>query len=210
MTNKEFIFSVKKSIQESLNISLEELSKKTKIKTQRLKSIIYQNDNIYINDLFSIARALNLRIEFDLGDDYTVCEDELLYWDFEKYNNLKNQFLLKAENSSNSSDKEYYLSRRNILLKNEKSFNMLRFLLCSRIEKQMRILELSSSEMATLLNVTDYYFIGLINGEENFPLSLLFKVTSILNLDCIIKFEALIKANAIIEAWHIHYTVVRI
>ena len=28
MTNKEFIFSVKKSIQESLNISLEELSKK--------------------------------------------------------------------------------------------------------------------------------------------------------------------------------------
>lgn len=200
MTNKEFIFSVKKSIQESLNISLEELSKKTKIKTQRLKAIIFQNDNIYINDLFSIARALNLRIEFDLGDDYTVCEDELLYWDFEKYNNLKNQFLLKAENSSNSSDKEYYLSRRNILLKNEKSFNMLRFLLCSRIEKQMRILELSSSEMATLLNVTDYYFIGLINGEENFPLSLLFKVTSILNLDCIIKFEALIKANAIIEA----------
>lgn len=200
MTNKEFIFSVKKSIQESLNISLEELSKKTKIKTQRLKAIIFQNDNIYINDLFSIARALNLRIEFDLGDDYTVCEDELLYWDFEKYNNLKNQFLLKAENSSNSSDKEYYLSRRNILLKNEKSFNMLRFLLCSRIEKQMRILELSSSEMATILNVTDYYFIGLMNGEENFPLSLLFKVTSILNLDCIIKFEALIKANAIIEA----------
>ena len=140
MTNKEFIFSVKKSIQDSLTISLDELSKKTKIKTQRLKSIIYQNDNIYINDLFSIARALNLRIEFDLGDDYTVCEDELLYWDFEKYNNLKNQFLLKAENSSNSSDKEYYLSRRNILLKNEKSFNMLRFLLCSRIEKQMRIL----------------------------------------------------------------------
>lgn len=200
MTNKEFIFSVKKSIQDSLTISLDELSKKTKIKTQRLKSIIYQNDNIYINDLFSIARALNLRIEFDLGDDYTVCEDELLYWDFEKYNNLKNQFLLKAENSSNSSDKEYYLSRRNILLKNEKSFNMLRFLLCSRIEKQMRILELSSSEMATILNVTDYYFIGLMNGEENFPLSLLFKVTSILNLDCIIKFEALIKANAIIEA----------
>ena len=50
MTNKEFIFSVKKSIQDSLTISLDELSKKTKIKTQRLKSIIYQNDNIYIND----------------------------------------------------------------------------------------------------------------------------------------------------------------
>lgn len=200
MTNKEFIFSVKKTIQESLNISLEELSKKTKIKTQRLKSIIYQNDNIYINDLFSIARALNLRIEFDLGDDYTVCEDELLYWDFEEYNKIKSQFLLKAENSSNSSDREYYLSRRNILLKNEKSFNMLRFLLCSRIEKQMRIVELSSSEMATLLNVTTYYFVGLINGEENFPLNLLFKITSILNLDCIIKFEPLIKAEAKIEA----------
>ncbi len=200
MTNKEFIFSVKKSIQDSLTISLDELSKKTKIKTQRLKSIIYKNDNIYINDLFSIARALNLRIEFVLGDAYELSEDELLYWDFEKYNKLKSQFLLKAENSSNSGDREYYLSRRNILLKNEKSFNMLRFLLCSRIEKQMRIVELSASEMATLLNVTDYYFVGLINGEENFPLSLLFKITSILNLDCIIKFEPVIKGEVRIEA----------
>ena len=213
MEYKEFLnqitYSLKAAILDS-NISLNELSKRTGIKKSRLILLLNGKADIYINDIFSISRVLGLITNFDLNDNHIISEEEKTYWDFRNYEKLISDLKLKSENCD-SKDKEYYLSKIKIFQKNDKSYNMLRFFLGNRIEHLMSSVELSISELSDYLNVTAYYLVGVLNGEENYPCSLLFNIISILGNSCSVTFENNNKIHLLeYKAWHIVAVLVRI
>lgn len=191
MEYKEFLNQIQNSLKDVISnsgMTYSEIALKTKIKKKRLNEILNGKENIYINEIFSIARAVGLIALFDFNDNYIISDEERLYWNFKNYNKLINDLKFRIENCSKY-EKEYYSSKIKILQKNEKSYNMLRFLLCNRIDRLMRAIELTSYELSDLLNVTRYYLVGVLNGEENFPCSLLFNILSIIGNPISLRFE---------------------
>ena len=91
MTYKEFSFNVKRMLARTLEESgtaLAELSSLTGISVHRLNVLIYGKQNLFINDVFAIARALGVRAEITLKDLETgeavqsTSDKEILYSDF--------------------------------------------------------------------------------------------------------------------------------
>ena len=201
MEYKEFLNQIQNSLKSVIansGMTYSDIASKAKIKKKRLNEILNGNGNIYINEIFSIARSVGLIALFDFNDNYIISDEERLYWSFKCYNRLISDLKFRSENCS-SNEKEYYLSKIKILQKNEKSYNMLRFLLCNRIERLMRLIELTSSDLSNLLNVTRYYLVGVLNGEENFPCSLLFNILSIIGNPISLRFEKLSENESLIN-----------
>ena len=97
MTYKEFSFTVKRMLARTLAISgksLSELSSLTGISVHRLNVLIHGKQNLFINDVFAIARALGLRAEITLKDLETgeavqsTSDKEILYSDFSLYDEI--------------------------------------------------------------------------------------------------------------------------
>ena len=184
MTYKEFSFNVKRMLARTLEESgtaLAELSSLTGISVHRLNVLIYGKQNLFINDVFAIARALGLRAEINLYDLETgesvqsTSDKEILYSDFSLYDEIISDLKLKMLNAGDG-EIDFYRTEISILEKNRKNYSSLRFFIWQKIEKRMHGLELSLSDLASLVNVTEYYLLGVSAGEENFSLEFLYRV----------------------------------
>ena len=189
MTYKEFSFSVKRMLAATLSGSgktLEELSVMTGYSVHRLNALIYGKENLFINDIFIIARAFELRADITLLDASTgeavaaTLDKEILYSDFSLYDDIISDLKLKMLNCHDG-ELDYYRTEISILEKNRKNYSSLRFFIWQKIEKRMHSLEITLSDLASMINVTEYYLMGVSAGAENLSLEFLYRVMNALH-----------------------------
>ena len=83
----------------------------------------------------------------------------------------------------NASDGEidFYRTEISILERNRKNYSSLRFFIWQKIEKRMQSLEITASDLASMINVTEYYLMGVSAGAENLSLEFLYRVMNALH-----------------------------
>lgn len=199
-TYRQFLFSLKaeaaKALKES-GLSLNEVSRRTKIKEEKLVSIFYGKANFRINDLLNIARALEMRVLFALKDVSGVeylkdSEATLLYSDCSqatiegRKNKLKNQI---AASSSEEAKRQFSLALERLEKANCNN-PMQRYLIYRKVSLALCELCIDRLEMADLLNVSMVYLERLENGEANFSMELLYRLSAVTKTEWEISFSS--------------------
>lgn len=186
----DFVMKVKRRLSSALNASgrtLSEASAESGISETELTALIYGTKVPRINQILNIARALEMRAEFHLiasdGEEYFPDDESIWFYSDCSDENLtaRRRKILRSLLMSTSPAEQRQLSASLTELSRKDCNNqILRYFIFAKCEDAMHEVKLDRSELAESLNVSQAFIQKLSDGDTDFSLELMFRLSELL------------------------------